>query len=131
MDSRPAKRLHHAAANRALPEKVGIRLDRGRMLVFIEKNEGSRVLTINKSGGKPDIAYPCSWGYKVIGSDVELLRSAIAQVIQERPHTVTPSNRSLTGKYRCLDVEIIVTSEECRLEIYEGLRKHPAVKVVL
>jgi putative lipoic acid-binding regulatory protein len=88
-------------------------------------------LIINGSGGKPDIAYPCPWGYKVIGSDVERLRSAIAEVIQERPHTVTPSNKSLTGKYHCLDVEIVVTSEECRLEIYESLRKHPAVKVVL
>jgi putative lipoic acid-binding regulatory protein len=28
-------------------------------------------------------------------------------------------------------VEIVVTSEECRIEIYEGLRRHPAVKVVL
>lgn len=88
-------------------------------------------MKINESGGKPDIDYPCPWGYKVIGSDVERLRSAIAEVIQERPHTVTPSNRSLTGKYHCLDVEIIVPSEECRLEIYESLRKHPAVKVVL
>jgi hypothetical protein len=88
-------------------------------------------LIVNGSGCKPEIVYPCPWGYKVIGSDVERLRSAIAEVIQERPHTVTPSNRSLTGKYHCLDVEIIVTSEECRLEIYESLRKHPAVKVVL
>ena len=88
-------------------------------------------MKISELGGKPDISYPCPWGYKVIGSDAERLRSAIAEVIQERPHTVTPSNRSLTGKYHCLDVEIVVTSEECRLEIYESLRKHPAVKVVL
>jgi putative lipoic acid-binding regulatory protein len=88
-------------------------------------------LIVNGSGCKPEIVYPCPWGYKVIGSDVERLRGAIAEVIQERPHTVTPSNTSVTGKYHCLDVEIIVTSEECRLEIYESLRKHPAVKVVL
>jgi putative lipoic acid-binding regulatory protein len=52
-------------------------------------------------------------------------------VIQELPHTVTPSNRSHSGKYHCLNVELIVADEECRLEIYEGLRKHPAVKIVL
>jgi hypothetical protein len=28
-------------------------------------------------------------------------------------------------------VEIVVSSEECRLEIYESLRRHPAIKVVL
>ena len=88
-------------------------------------------MIINRSGGKPDIEYPCPWGYKVIGSDAELLRSAIAEVIQEHPHTVTPSNRSHTGKYHCLNVELVVANEECRLEIYEGLRKHPAIKIVL
>ncbi len=88
-------------------------------------------MIINRRGRGPEIDYPCPWGYKVIGTDVERLRSAIAEVIQEHPHTVTPSNRSMTGKYRCLDVEIVVTSEECRLEIYEGLRRHPAVTIVL
>ncbi len=88
-------------------------------------------MIIHCRGRGPKIEYPCPWGYKVIGVDVELLRSAIAEVIQERPHTVTPSSRSLTGKYHCLDVELVVTSEESRLEIYEGLRRHPAVKIVL
>ncbi len=80
---------------------------------------------------KPEIVYPCPWGYKVIGSDANRLRSAIAEVIQEGPHTITPSHSSLTGKYHCLDLELVVTSEECRIEIYESLRRHPAVKIVL
>jgi putative lipoic acid-binding regulatory protein len=80
---------------------------------------------------KPEIVYPCPWGYKVIGSDVDRVRSAIAEVIQERPHTITPSHSSLTGKYHCLDLELVVTSEESRIEIYESLRRHPAVKIVL
>jgi uncharacterized protein len=88
-------------------------------------------LIINKTGCKPEINYPCPWGYKVIGSDVERLRSAIAEVIRELPHTITPSHSSLTGKYVCLDVEIVVSSEDCRLEIYESLRRHPAIKIVL
>jgi uncharacterized protein len=88
-------------------------------------------LIINKPGCKPEIVYPCPWGYKVIGSDVDRLRSAIAEVIQELPHTITPSHSSLPGKYLCLDVEIVVSSEECRLEIYESLRRHPAIKIVL
>lgn len=88
-------------------------------------------MIINRSGRGPDIAYPCPWGYKVIGEDVELLRSAVAEVIREHPHTVTLSSCSVTGRYHCLNVEIVVASEECRLEIYEGLRKHPAIKIVL
>jgi len=96
-----------------------------------QRKQGECVLILNRSGRGPDIAYPCPWGYKVIGSDAERLLGAIAEVIQERPHTVTPSHRSITGKYHCFDLELVVTSEECRLEIYEGLRRHPAVKIVL
>jgi len=67
-------------------------------------------LIINRRGRGPEIDYPCPWGYKVIGTDMERLRSAIAEVIQERPHTVTPSNRSVTGRYHCLNVDIVVAS---------------------
>ena len=85
----------------------------------------------DRPGRKPDLHYPCAWGYKVIGSDAERLRAAIAEVIQELPHTVQISNKSLTGKYICLELELIVPDEECRLGIYDRLRRHPAIKIVL
>jgi putative lipoic acid-binding regulatory protein len=86
---------------------------------------------MKKLDGKPVMVYPCAWGYKVIGTDDSGLRSAIAATLQDVPHSVTPSNRSASGKYICLDVEMLVTSEDQRLTIYEGLRSHPAVKIVL
>lgn len=86
---------------------------------------------MKKLNGKPAMDYPCSWGYKVIGPDDNRLRVAIAAIMQDVPHSITPSNRSASGKYICLDVEMLVTSEDQRLTIYEGLRSHPAVKIVL
>ena len=86
---------------------------------------------MNRSGRKPEMEYPCLWGYKVIGAEPDRLRLAIAEVLQERPHSVTPSHSSQTGKYICLDVELTVLNEDVRLEIYEALRRHPAVKIVL
>ena len=88
-------------------------------------------MILNRWGRKPDIDYPCPWGYKVIGTDNVGLRSAIAEIMQDIPHSVKPSNRSTTGKYICLNVEMLVVSEDQRLTIYEGLKRHPAVKVVL
>ena len=85
----------------------------------------------NRRGRKPDIDYPCQWGYKVIGTDEKVLRSAITEVVQNISHSITPSNRSASGKYICLDVEILVLNEDQRLTIYESLRRHPAVKIVL
>jgi len=86
---------------------------------------------LNRWGKKPDIDYPCQWGYKVIGTDEAVLRSAITEVVQNISHSITPSNRSASGKYICLNVEILVLTEGQRLSIYEGLRRHPAVKIVL
>ncbi len=86
---------------------------------------------INRRGRKPDIHYPCPWGYKVIGTDEAVLRSAISETAQDIAHRVTTSNRSASGKYICLDVEILVLNEDQRLTIYESLRRHPAVKIVL
>ena len=88
-------------------------------------------MILDRRGRKPDIDYPCQWGYKVIGTDETVLRSAITEVVQDIAHSVIPSNRSASGKYICLDVEILVLNEEQRLTIYEGLRRHPAVKIVL
>jgi putative lipoic acid-binding regulatory protein len=86
---------------------------------------------MKKLNGKPLMNYPCSWGYKVIGEDDTGLRAAITAIMQDVPHRVTPSNRSASGKYICLDVDTLVISEDQRLTIYEGLRGHPAVKIVL
>ncbi len=75
--------------------------------------------------------YPCEWGYKVIGIDQEKVRTAIEEIVGDRSSAITPSNSSKTGKYHSLSLEVGVGSEEERNEIYEALKKHPAVKMVL
>ena len=80
---------------------------------------------------KPQIDYPCEWVYKVIGRDLEGLRCAIAEVLKGSEHTVTPSRSSKAGVYHCLNVETTVESEPVRLGLYERLRRHPAVIMVL
>jgi len=80
---------------------------------------------------KPQIDYPCFWVYKVIGRDVEGLRWAIAEVLKGSEHTVTPSRSSKGGAYHCLNVEMTVESESVRLGLYERLRLHPAVLMVM
>jgi uncharacterized protein len=67
----------------------------------------------------------------VIGNDPDRLKQAITEVIRDIPHTVIISNSSATGKYHCLNVELVVPSEKCRIEIYENLKKHPAIRIVL
>lgn len=80
---------------------------------------------------KPDIEYPCRWVYKIIGPDEEALRTAARQVLQDLPHTVELSNTSATGRYCCLNVEATVADETARTSLYELLKNHPAVRIVL
>lgn len=79
---------------------------------------------------KLKITYPCVWLYKVIGKDVTSLSRAITAVCPAQL-SITASRTSSGGKYCSLNVEIEVADEASRLAIYQNLRNHLAVKMVL
>ena len=80
---------------------------------------------------KPEIEYPSLWVYKVIGEDPALLREVIITACAPAAVEITPSHQSSQGKYHSLNASLTVDTEEMRLGIYELLKKHPAVKIVL
>lgn len=80
---------------------------------------------------KAQFEYPCAWVYKIIGSSEDAIRLAIREILQDEACSITLSNSSKTGKYHCLNLELTVCSEEHRVSIYESLRNHPSVKIVL
>lgn len=80
---------------------------------------------------KPEIVYPCSWVYKVIGEDCTLLKGVIVDACTPHEVTIGHSHSSSKGKYHSLNAELVVPDEETRLKIYESLKNHPAVKIVL
>jgi uncharacterized protein len=80
---------------------------------------------------KLQLKYPCAWIYKIIGLDQNDMKSAVAEIIQDRACLITLSRRSETDKYHCLNVEITVESESHRKIIYEALKSHRAIKMVL
>lgn len=83
------------------------------------------------NGEKLHLTYPCQWIYKVIGSGQDRVRNAIAEVVEGYEYIVTLSNRSRTGKYCCLNLEMTVDSEAIRTEIYAALKNHPEIRIVL
>ena len=80
---------------------------------------------------KVKLDYPCQWLYKVIGADQEQVRQAIAEIISDTPCEINLSNSSSSGKYLCLNVELTVQNEKERNTIYENLKAHQHVKIVL
>jgi uncharacterized protein len=82
-------------------------------------------------GQNLDLTYPCPWTYKVFGRDEDSLRTAIAPIVGELEHTIRFSNRSRSGKYVTLELEVTVPSDERRLGIYRELHEHEAVVYLL
>ncbi len=80
---------------------------------------------------KARIEYPCRWTYKVIGENLDGMRAAIAALASGGDCAVTLSRSSSADRYHCLNVDREVESEADRVSLYEALRKHPAVKIVL
>jgi len=81
--------------------------------------------------GKPEISYPCRWGYRVIGTGHEPIRAAIDEVVGDHDHTLEVGNASASGKYVSFHLEVLVHDEAHRLGIYEALCEFASVKIVL
>ena len=80
---------------------------------------------------KLHLEYPCSWIYKIIGADEDEMKSAVCEIIQDRQCKVAVSRQSETAKYVSLNVELTVESESHRMDLYEALKAHRAIKLVL
>jgi putative lipoic acid-binding regulatory protein len=80
---------------------------------------------------RPDIRYPARWTYTVIGVDRHSLEGAVTEVVEDRSHKLSLSNVSSGGRYVSLRLTLIVLNEAERLHIFESLRKHAVVKMVL
>lgn len=86
---------------------------------------------LNDREEKLELTYPCSWTYKLIGANKEAIEQAISDVILQREHTLTHSNNSKSGKYVSINLDIIIQNEDERNFIYESLKKHQNIKMVL
>lgn len=86
---------------------------------------------LNARDEKLSLEYPCNWSYKLISSETEALKQAIRDVIDEREHKLTHSKNSKGGKYVSMNLDMLVHNEDDRNFIYEALRAHQNIKMVL
>lgn len=77
------------------------------------------------------LEYPCQWSYRLVARDRVQILQAIEAVLGERPHSLRPSNTSRSGKYISMNLELLVYNEEERGFLYENLKAHPAITMVL
>jgi putative lipoic acid-binding regulatory protein len=86
---------------------------------------------LNDRSEKLELTYPCSWAYKLIAGEKKALEQAIHDVIQGREHKLTHSKNSKGGKYISMNLDLLVHNEDDRNFIYEALKAHQNIKMVL
>lgn len=86
---------------------------------------------INEINQKVEITYPTLWKYKVIGTDEIKVKNCIIAILEQREHKITHSRNSKGGRYKSMALEVMVHCEDDRIEIYEAIRTHEDVKMVL
>ncbi len=59
------------------------------------------------------------------------MRAAVLETVAGVDYTVERSNVSSKGSYVSLHLEVMVTGDQQRIGIYEALRTHRAVRLVL
>jgi putative lipoic acid-binding regulatory protein len=88
---------------------------------------------------KPEITYPCRWGYKVIGIEESSLRLAIETCLAEcfadespcRPYELGFSRVSDKGKYVSLSLSLQVQDEVERNALFRALADRPEIRMVI
>ena len=86
---------------------------------------------LRESPDRPDIEYPCTWTYTVIGEDCSLLKDTIVSACAPLPVKITHAHSSSKGKYHSLHAELEVPDEKARLQIYAKLKESLSVKIIL
>lgn len=84
-----------------------------------------------KTQEKPEINYPTSWGYKVIGRDKKALEACIKEVMGEKKHLCSLGNTSRTGKFHTYNALCTVDTEEERYKIFAFFENHRDVDMVI
>jgi putative lipoic acid-binding regulatory protein len=80
---------------------------------------------------KPEISYPCSWQYTLLGTDITAIKKASAEILAETEHSLVESKKSSTGKYVSVHLELDVISEVHRDSIFFQFREHIDIKFVI
>ena len=85
----------------------------------------------NKTQKKPEINYPTTWGYKIIGRDKEKLKACIKEIMKDKDHTTKAGNASKTGKFHSYNATCTVENEEERNRLFRAFENHDDVDMVI
>lgn len=93
--------------------------------------DNNKLILDSSCTDKPEINYPTTWNYKLIGKDLDKLSACVKEGMGDKEHTCTQGNASRTGKFHSYNTSCTVESEEERNRIFKYFEDHDAVDMVI
>jgi putative lipoic acid-binding regulatory protein len=81
-------------------------------------------------GKKLELQYPCLWEYKLISFSHNDVLVAVNECVKKE-YKLKPSKTSAKGKYESFTLELLVHNEDERVELFQILKSHQNIKMVL
>ncbi|MEA1880692.1 MAG: DUF493 domain-containing protein [Campylobacterota bacterium] len=88
----------------------------------------------NSCKTRPDIDYPTTWHYKIIGRDEKKLLASIQAIMKElgnKTHHCAMGNKSKNGKFTTYNTSCTVENEEERNKIFKYFEDHEHIEMVI
>ena len=80
---------------------------------------------------KPEIKYPCEWGFKLIGRDKKKLQACVFDIMKEKDYKCRDGNISKNGKFVTLNTTCEVSSKEERDKLFKAFQEHDDVNMII
>jgi putative lipoic acid-binding regulatory protein len=80
---------------------------------------------------RPEIEYPCPWSYRIVCTDEAAVRAAVPAIVAGQEHKLVTVRESSAGRYRSLELELVVRDQAHRDGVFQALQKLPGVKMLL
>ena len=94
-------------------------------------NDKEKLILDQACKTRPDIDYPSTWNYKLIGRDLDKLITCVKEAMGEKEHSCTQGHASRTGKFHSYNTSCIVENEAERNRIFKYFEDHSAVDMVI
>jgi len=88
-------------------------------------------VTLSAIEKKLELEYPCKWEYKLIGKEEDGIKKMALDIVGEKPFTLNVSNKSSSGKFVSVTLEVLIYNDDERVYIYEELRKSKHILYIL
>jgi putative lipoic acid-binding regulatory protein len=86
---------------------------------------------IDLNNHKLELNYPCNWCYKIVIKHEHNGNKIAKEILGKREHKVVKSKISSGGKFKSYSIDLLVSNDDDRKELYKLFSEHKNIKMVV